>query len=158
MDETRTQPGSPLPATDPAPAPSPAPATAPDTETVGQQAHESWKPDYEADPTKIVQKEGEPLISDIVDAIRTVFDPEIPVNIYDLGLIYAIDSRQDGSVKVEMTLTAPGCPVAEEIPIWVRDAIATVEGTTDIDVEIVWDPPWDPSMLSEYAKIELGLF
>jgi FeS assembly SUF system protein len=122
------------------------------------EAHESWRPDADADPSQIEQKEGEPLIGDIVDALRSVFDPEIPVNIYDLGLIYAIDSRQDGSVKVEMTLTAPGCPVAEEIPIWVRDAVATVEGTTDIDVEIVWDPPWDPSMMSEYAKIELGLF
>ncbi|MEM7119692.1 MAG: DUF59 domain-containing protein [Pseudomonadota bacterium] len=157
MDETRTQPGAPTPTPDPAPAPRPAEDAAP-APAMGEKAHESWTPDDAADPTKIEQQEGEPLISDIVDAIRTVFDPEIPVNIYDLGLIYAIDSRQDGSVKVEMTLTAPGCPVAEEIPIWVRDAVATVEGTTDIDVEIVWDPPWDPSMLSEYAKIELGLF
>jgi FeS assembly SUF system protein len=94
----------------------------------------------------------------LIAALRTVHDPEIPVNIYDLGLIYAIDSRQDGSVKVEMTLTAPGCPVAEEIPIWVRDAVAKVETTTDIQVEIVWDPPWDPSMMSDYAKIELGMY
>jgi len=131
---------------------------APDAPTAPAQAHESWRPDADADPTQIEQKEGEPVISDIVDALRTVFDPEIPVNIYDLGLIYAIDSRQDGSVKVEMTLTAPGCPVAEDIPVWVRDAVATVDGTTDVDVEIVWDPPWDPSMMSEYAKIELGMF
>ncbi len=132
--------------------------TRPASEAPSAQAHESWRPDVDGDASQIVQKEGEPLIGDIVDAIRSVFDPEIPVNIYDLGLIYAIDSRQDGSVKIEMTLTAPGCPVAEEIPIWIRDAVATVEATTDIEVEIVWDPPWDPSMMSEYAKIELGLF
>ena len=119
-------------------------------------AHEAWRP--EADPHAIPQEEGEPAIGAIVDALRTVFDPEIPVNIYDLGLIYAIDSRKDGSVKVEMTLTAPGCPVAEDIPIWVKDAVATVEGTGEIEVEIVWDPPWDPSMMSDYARIELGMY
>ena len=122
------------------------------------KVHESWKPTEDVEPHSIAQEEGEPLIGDIVDALRTVFDPEIPVNIYDLGLIYAIDSRKDGSVKIEMTLTAPGCPVAEEIPIWVRDAVAKVETTTDIDVEIVWDPPWDPSMMTDYAKIELGMY
>ena len=127
-------------------------------EPVEARAHESWRPGEDVDPHSIPQEEGEPLIGDIVDALRTVFDPEIPVNIYDLGLIYAIDSRKDGSVKIEMTLTAPGCPVAEEIPIWVRDAVAKVETTTDIDVEIVWDPPWDPSMMSDYAKIELGMY
>jgi len=127
-------------------------------ETAEAKVHESWKPTEDVDPHSIAQEEGEPLIGDIVDALRTVFDPEIPVNIYDLGLIYAIDSRKDGSVKIEMTLTAPGCPVAEEIPIWVRDAVATVGTTTDIDVEIVWDPPWDPSMMTDYAKIELGMY
>lgn len=121
-------------------------------------AGEIWRPDEEVDPHAIPQEEGEPSIGDIVDAIRTVFDPEIPVNIYDLGLVYAIDSRKDGSVKIEMTLTAPGCPVAEDIPIWVRDAVAKVDGAADIDVEIVWDPPWDPSMMSDYARIELGMY
>tara|TARA_Y100001960_G_C14727593_1_gene855728 strand:- start:1049 stop:1498 length:450 start_codon:yes stop_codon:yes gene_type:complete len=134
-------------------APEPQAATAP-----APQAHESWRPDEDIDSHTIKQEEGEPLIGDIVDAIRTVFDPEIPVNIYDLGLIYAIDSRKDGSVKIEMTLTAPGCPVAEDIPIWVRDAVVKVDGTTDIDVEIVWDPPWEPSMMTDYAKIELGIY
>jgi FeS assembly SUF system protein len=146
MDETRTQ------------ADIEAPPEAEAAAETAAQAHESWRPDVDAETVQIEQLEGEPVIADIVDALRSVFDPEIPVNIYDLGLIYAIDSRQDGTVKVEMTLTAPGCPVAEEIPIWVRDAVATVEGTTDVDVEIVWDPPWDPSMMSEYAKIELGMF
>lgn len=148
MDDTTQHTGTaPLPET---PAPESAPPQA--------QAHESWRPSEDVDPRSIAQEEGEPLIGDIVDALRTVFDPEIPVNIYDLGLIYAIDSRKDGSVKIEMTLTAPGCPVAEEIPIWVRDAVAKVETTTDIDVEIVWDPPWDPSMMTDYAKIELGMY
>jgi len=132
--------------------------TAPPTDKAETQAHESWRPSEDVDPRSIPQEEGEPLIGDIVDALRTVFDPEIPVNVYDLGLIYAIDSRKDGTVGIEMTLTAPGCPVAEEIPIWVRDAVAKVEGTTDIDVRIVWDPPWDPSMMSDYAKIELGMY
>ena len=124
----------------------------------GERVHESWRPSEEPDPHAIEQEEGEPSIGDIVDALRTVFDPEIPVNIYDLGLIYAIDSRKDGGVRIEMTLTAPGCPVAEDIPVWVKDAVATVEGTGDIDVEIVWDPPWEPSMMSDYAKIELGMY
>lgn len=132
--------------------------TAPAPPAQETKTHESWRPDEDIDPREIEQEEGEPLIGDIVDAIRTVFDPEIPVNIYDLGLIYAIDSRKDGSIKIEMTLTAPGCPVAEDIPIWVRDAVTKVEGSTTIDVEIVWDPPWDPGMMTDYAKIELGMY
>jgi FeS assembly SUF system protein len=122
------------------------------------KTHESWRPDEDVDPRSIEQEAGEPLIGDIVDAIRTVFDPEIPINIYDLGLIYAIDSREDGSIKIEMTLTAPGCPVAEDIPIWVRDAVVKVDGSTTVDVEIIWDPPWDPGMMTDYAKIELGMY
>jgi FeS assembly SUF system protein len=99
-----------------------------------------------------------PLYERVVDACRSVYDPEIPVNIFDLGLIYTIDISPANEVAIVMTLTAPGCPVAEEIPIWVRDAVAKVETTTDIQVEIVWDPPWDPSMMSDYAKIELGMY
>ena len=132
--------------------------TAQDRRTADPRTGESWRPDEDVDPRAIPQEEGEPPIGDIVDAIRTVFDPEIPVNIYDLGLVYAIDSRKDGAVRIEMTLTAPGCPVAEDIPVWVRDAVAKVDGATDIDVEIVWDPPWDPSMMSDYARIELGMY
>ena len=120
--------------------------------------HESWTPETEVDPHTIPQAEGEPLIGDIVDSIRTVFDPEIPVNIYDLGLVYAIDSQPDGTVKIEMTLTTPGCPVAEDIPVWIRDAVSNVEGAKDVVVDIVWDPPWDPSMMSDYARIELGFY
>ncbi len=131
----------------------------PDNTGNTHQVHESWRPDDDsADPYSIEQEDGEPSIGEIVDALRTVYDPEIPVNVYDLGLIYSIDSRKDGSVRVEMTLTTPGCPVAEEIPIWVRDAVSRVEGTSDIDVEIVWEPRWEMSMMSDYARIELGFY
>jgi FeS assembly SUF system protein len=94
----------------------------------------------------------------IVDAIKTVYDPEIPVNIYELGLIYDLDIDPKGNVAIKMTLTAPGCPVAGTMPQMVRDAVAKVEGLNDIDVELVWDPPWDKSRMSEAAQLELGMF
>lgn len=94
----------------------------------------------------------------IVDAIKTVYDPEIPVNIYELGLIYDLDIDPKGNVAIKMTLTAPGCPVAGTMPQMVRDAVAKVEGLSDIDVELVWDPPWDKSRMSEAAQLELGMF
>lgn len=99
-----------------------------------------------------------PLEAPIVEAIRGIFDPEIPVNIYDLGLIYVIDIANDGDVFVGMTLTAPGCPVAGEIPIWVRDAVLPVLGVKNVSVEILWDPPWTPDNMSEAAKLDLGMF
>jgi len=95
---------------------------------------------------------------DVVEVLRTVFDPEIPVNIYDLGLVYRCDIDQTGSVAVEMTLTAPGCPVAGEMPQWVADAIMGLAGTGEVKVSLVWDPPWDQEMMSEEAKLELGMF
>jgi len=94
----------------------------------------------------------------IVDAIRTVYDPEIPVNIYELGLIYDLDIDPKGNVAIRMTLTAPGCPVAGTMPQMVRDAVARVEGLNDIDVDLVWDPPWDRSRMSEAAQLELGMY
>ena len=94
----------------------------------------------------------------IVDALKTVFDPEIPVNIYELGLIYDIDIQEEGAVKVKMTLTAPGCPVAGSLPGEVRDKVAGVPGVASADVELVWDPAWNPSMMSEAARLELGMF
>ena len=84
-----------------------------------------------------------------------MYDPEIPVNIYELGLIYAIDIDDDGQVKVEMTLTAPGCPSAQELPDQVRDAVMAVPGVAGCDVEVVWDPPWDPSRMSEEARLHV---
>ena len=98
-----------------------------------------------------------PLFGEVVTAIRSVFDPEIPVNIYDLGLIYRISISDENAVEVDMTLTAPGCPVAGEIPGWVADAIEPVPGVKQVDVEIVWDPPWDMSRLSDAARLELGM-
>ncbi len=102
----------------------------------------------------------EPSISedDVINAIATVFDPEIPVNIYELGLIYAIDLHEDGRVKVEMTLTAPGCPSAQELPVQLRDAVMTVSGVVDCEVETVWDPPWDPSRMSDDARLALNMY
>lgn len=92
----------------------------------------------------------------VIDALKTVYDPEIPVNIYDLGLIYDMNISPEGVVDLEMTLTAPGCPVAEHFPSWVEDAVRGVEGVSDAHVELVWDPPWSPERMSEEAKLELG--
>lgn len=92
----------------------------------------------------------------VIEALKTVYDPEIPVNIYDLGLIYDLNISPEGVVDLEMTLTAPGCPVAENFPSWVEDAVRSVEGVSDAHVELVWDPPWNPERMSEEAKLELG--
>ena len=93
----------------------------------------------------------------IVEAMRTVYDPEIPVNIYDLGLIYDMRVNDTGAVEIKMTLTAPGCPVAGEMPGMVARAVKTVEGVTDCDVELVWDPQWTPDMMSESARLTLNM-
>ena len=97
------------------------------------------------------------LTDDIVAALRTVFDPEIPVNVYDLGLIYRIEPKDHGIVEIDMTLTAPGCPVAGEMLSSVQNAVATVEGVGDVTVNLVFDPPWDKSRMSEDVQLELGL-
>jgi FeS assembly SUF system protein len=94
----------------------------------------------------------------IVEAVKTIFDPEIPVNIYELGLIYDIDIQEDGAVHVKMTLTSPGCPVAGSLPGEVKDKVASVPGVTAAEVELVWDPTWNPSMMSEAARLTLGMF
>jgi FeS assembly SUF system protein len=101
---------------------------------------------------------GPPSEDAVIAAIATVFDPEIPVNIYELGLIYAVDLHEDGRVKVEMTLTAPACPSAQELPVQVRDAVQAVAGVLSCEVETVWDPPWDPSRMSEDARLLLNMF
>ncbi|NIY99236.1 SUF system Fe-S cluster assembly protein [Salipiger sp. HF18] len=97
-----------------------------------------------------------PLHEPVVDACRSVYDPEIPVNIYDLGLIYTIAIDPENAVKVTMTLTAPGCPVAGEMPGWVQDAVSAVPGVRDVDVDMVFDPPWGMDMMSDEARLELG--
>ena len=104
------------------------------------------------------QDELNVLTDKLVDALKTVFDPEIPVDIYELGLIYKVDVSDDKDVAIEMTLTAPGCPVAGEMPDWVRDAVLSVEGVRSCDVNLVFDPPWDPSRMSDEAKLQLNMF
>ena len=114
----------------------------------------------------LVGKAGEPLPEGtpvgskeaIVDALKTVYDPEIPVDIYELGLIYELDVAQQGNVKIEMTLTAPGCPVAGILPQQVADAAASVNGTGEVEVFLVWEPAWDMDKMSEDAKLALGFF
>jgi len=97
-----------------------------------------------------------PLYDQIVDACRTVYDPEIPVNIFELGLIYAIDISPENEVKIVMTLTAPGCPVAGEMPGWVADAVEPIGGVKHVDVDLTWEPPWGMEMMSDEARLELG--
>lgn len=118
-------------------------------------------PDPSTDPV-----EGTPLIApssvdhplhdQIVEACRSVYDPEIPVNIFDLGLIYTIEISPENDVNVIMTLTAPGCPVAGEMPGWVQEAAAGVGGVRTVDVALVWEPPWGMEMMSDEARLELG--
>ena len=93
----------------------------------------------------------------IINVCRNVYDPEIPVNIYDLGLIYEIKVSEDGKVYILMTLTTPNCPVAESLPAQVKEEIGYLTGVTEVDLEITFDPPWDQEMMSEEAKLELGL-
>lgn len=97
------------------------------------------------------------LLEGVVAALRTVNDPEIPVNIYDLGLVYRIDLKPEGVVEIDMTLTAPGCPVAGTMMGWVQQAVSAVEGISDVKMNLVFDPPWDKSRMSEEVQLELGL-
>jgi FeS assembly SUF system protein len=99
----------------------------------------------------------EKLRDKVIEALRTCYDPEIPVNIYDLGLIYELDVERSGAVSIRMTLTAPGCPVAGSLPGEVERKVREVPGVKDAKVELVWDPPWDMSRLSEAARIQLGM-
>ncbi|WP_416355669.1 SUF system Fe-S cluster assembly protein [Aureimonas phyllosphaerae] len=98
------------------------------------------------------------LTDDIVAALKTVYDPEIPADIYELGLIYKIDIDDDRNVDIDMTLTAPGCPVAGEMPGWVENAVGSVEGIQVVKVELVFDPPWTPERMSEEAQVAVGWF
>lgn len=100
----------------------------------------------------------ERITQDVIAALKTVHDPEIPADIYELGLIYQVDLEAEGVLKVEMTLTAPGCPVAGEMPGWVRDACERVEGVARADVTLTFDPPWTPDRMSDEAKLTLNMF
>jgi FeS assembly SUF system protein len=98
------------------------------------------------------------LSDSIIAALKTVYDPEIPADIYELGLIYKVDVDDDRNVTVDMTLTTAGCPVAAEMPMWVENAVRAVEGVNDVTVNLTFDPPWDMSRMSEEARIALGMF
>ena len=98
------------------------------------------------------------LTDDVIAALKTVYDPEIPSDIFELGLIYRCDVSAEGNVEIDMTLTAPACPVAGEMPGMVENAVQAVPGINDVKVELVWDPPWDQSMMSEAARLELGFY
>jgi FeS assembly SUF system protein len=115
--------------------------------------HGAWTPEGETAPPA-------PKVSDdaVINMLKTVFDPEIPVDIYELGLIYAVEIADDGKVKVEMTLTTPSCPSAQELPSQVEEAIRMVPGVTDVAVDVVWDPPWDRSRMSEDARLALNMY
>ncbi|MDQ3796807.1 MAG: SUF system Fe-S cluster assembly protein [Pseudomonadota bacterium] len=112
----------------------------------------------EPSPSEQAQAADETLEARVIDALRGIYDPEIPVNIYDLGLIYELRIDADGKVMIEMTLTAPGCPVAQTFPGTVERAVKEVKGVSDARVELVWDPSWDPSRMSEAARLQLNLF
>jgi FeS assembly SUF system protein len=104
------------------------------------------------------QVELDQLTDKLIEQLKTVYDPEIPVDIYELGLIYKVDVSDDKDVAIDMTLTAPGCPVAGEMPDWVRDAVIQVPGVRSCTVELVFDPPWDASRMSDEAKLQLNMF
>ena len=104
------------------------------------------------------QAELDQLTDQLIEKLKSVYDPEIPVDIYELGLVYKVDVSDDRDVLVEMTLTAPGCPVAGEMPGWVEEAIKQIDGVGKVTVELVFDPPWDPSRMSDEAKLQLNMF
>jgi FeS assembly SUF system protein len=103
-------------------------------------------------------EELEELTADIIAALKTVYDPEIPADIYELGLIYKVDVDDDRNVAIEMTLTAPGCPVAGEMPQWVENAVASVPGVGQVTVKLTFDPPWEQSRMSDEARLALNMF
>ena len=104
------------------------------------------------------QGELDALTDRLIEQLKTVFDPEIPVDIYELGLIYKVDVSDDKDVVIDMTLTAPGCPVAGDMPGWVEDAVKEIPAVKSCKVELVFDPPWDPSRMSDEAKLQLNMF
>lgn len=114
------------------------------------------QPPLEGTPLIAPSTTDHPLYEQVVEACRSVYDPEIPVNIYELGLIYTIDIDAENAVDIKMSLTAPGCPVAGEMPGWVADAVEPLAGVKQVNVELVWEPPWGMDMMSDEARLELG--
>lgn len=132
-------------------------AESPQPETPPEAASDEAQPNEAAfEGSSIPAEELEKLSSGIVAALKTVYDPEIPADIYELGLIYKVDIDDSRHVDVEMTLTAPGCPVAGEMPTWVEDAVAAVPGISGAKANLVFDPPWSPERMSDEAKVAIG--
>ena len=129
-----------------------APPEAPAGEPAGSDAPAATGAGPDLPPAEI-----ERVTHEVIAALKSVHDPEIPADIYELGLIYQVDLEAEGLLKVEMTLTAPGCPVAGEMPVWVKDACETVEGVDRADVTLTFDPPWTPDRMSEEAKLMLNM-
>ena len=138
------------------PAPAPSAAETP-RDTIDVKAAPEV-PEEEAAKSALPKEELDRLTQEIVAALKTVYDPEIPVDIYELGLIYRIDISDDKVITIDMTLTAPGCPVAGDMPGWVQKAVAEVEGVKDVKVNLVFDPPWDMSRMSDEARLALNMF
>ena len=133
-----------------------------DTSTFEKRATEKLaigaQPRPAGKPSALPEAEFTRLTNEIVTALKTVYDPEIPADIYELGLIYKIDIEDDRSVKIDMTLTAPGCPVAGEMPGWVENAVGTVGGVSGVKVNMTFDPPWTAARMSEEAQIAVGWY
>src|SRR5215470_8386179 len=129
----------------------------PEPVTTAEELQKTEDRPSEAAARVLDDDEREALRLGVVEALHTVYDPEIPVDIYELGLIYDINIQPSGDVAIKMTLTAPGCPVAGTMPDMVKDAVGTVESVGKIDVELVWDPPWDRDRMSETAQLALGM-
>jgi FeS assembly SUF system protein len=133
--------------------PAAAPATASSDVALADGA-----PVVDSEPSAIPQAELDAMTELLIERLKTVYDPEIPVDIYELGLIYRVDISDDRDVVVDMTLTAPGCPVAGDMPGWVQDAVEGVQGVRSCNVNLTFDPPWDPSRMSDEAKLQLNMF
>ncbi len=122
------------------------------------QANQGQQVRDPATQSALPQEELDRLTTELIAAFKTVYDPEIPVDVYELGLIYKVDVSDDRDVEVDMTLTAPGCPVAEDMVIWVENAAASVIGVRGVRVNLTFEPPWDPSRMSDEARLELNMF
>ena len=133
-----------------------------DTPTVEKPATEKLatgaQPTPDGKPSALPEAELTRLTDEIVTALKTVYDPEIPADIYEIGLIYRVDVADDRAVTVDMTLTTPNCPSAQELPIMVENAVSTVPGVGEVKVNVVWDPPWDPSRMSDEARLVLNMW
>lgn len=123
-----------------------------------EAATDTAKPGAPAQASALPQDELNRLTDNIVAALKTVYDPEIPVDIYELGLVYKVDIDDDRNVAIDMTLTAPGCPVAGDMPGWVENAVGAVEGVNNVKVNLVFEPPWDNSKMTDEARVALNMW